>query len=132
MKRLLLAAVTFGAVILPAIVAVAQQTNLPPSDQRYGKPKTLNDYFPFQPPPTREAWEQRKRQLREQVLVANGLGEKRRRGSSRSPRWTGRNGSCMGAVSSASPIRSWIFQASRPRSRPSEGTLKVRSAKSLS
>src|SRR4051794_24519457 len=73
MKRFLLAAVTFGAVALPAIVALAQQTDYPPSDKRYGKAKTLNDYFPFQPPATRDAWEQRKRELREQVLVANGL-----------------------------------------------------------
>lgn len=74
MKRLLLAAVTLSAVVLPAISALAQPTPpLPPSDRRYGAPKTLNDYFPFEPPATRAAWETRKQELREQVLVANGL-----------------------------------------------------------
>ena len=36
-------------------------------------PKTLNDYFPFTVPKTKEAWEARRKQLREQLLVANGL-----------------------------------------------------------
>jgi dienelactone hydrolase len=44
-----------------------------PSDSRLGKPKTLNDYFPFTPPTSKEAWEARRRQVREQVLVATGL-----------------------------------------------------------
>ncbi len=43
------------------------------TDPRLGKPKTLNDYFPFTPPATRKEWEVRRRHLREQVLVANGL-----------------------------------------------------------
>jgi dienelactone hydrolase len=76
MKRLLLVAVTCSAVAVPAVAALAQQPQaerLPPSDRRYGAPKTLNDYFPFQPPKTRAEWETRKRELREQVLVANGL-----------------------------------------------------------
>jgi dienelactone hydrolase len=74
MKRILPLAVAVAALVLPAVVAVAQQGGkLPPSDLRYGKPKTLNDYFPFQPPATREAWERRRQELREQVLVANGL-----------------------------------------------------------
>jgi dienelactone hydrolase len=74
MKRLLLVAVPLAAVVLPAVAALAQQPErLPPSDRRYGVPKTLNDYFPFQPPKTRADWEARKHELREQVLVANGL-----------------------------------------------------------
>jgi hypothetical protein len=44
-----------------------------PQDRRLGKPKTLDDYFPFTPPASKEAWEKRRQQLREQVLVANGL-----------------------------------------------------------
>lgn len=44
-----------------------------PDDSRLGPPKTLNAYFPFTPPATKEAWEARKREVREQVLVANGL-----------------------------------------------------------
>src|SRR5205814_6477133 len=38
-----------------------------------GKPKTLNDYFPMTPSPTRQSWEARRKELREQVLVATGL-----------------------------------------------------------
>src|SRR5947209_2679691 len=44
-----------------------------PEDARLGKAKTLNDYFPFAPPATKEAWEARKKELREQLLVALGL-----------------------------------------------------------
>ncbi|MCS6850348.1 MAG: acetylxylan esterase [Gemmataceae bacterium] len=44
-----------------------------PADRRLAPPKTLNDYFPFAVPASREAWEQRRRQVREQVLVALGL-----------------------------------------------------------
>lgn len=43
------------------------------ADPRLGKPKTLNDYFPFTPPATVKEWEARKQQVREQVLVATGL-----------------------------------------------------------
>ena len=43
------------------------------SDTRLGKPKTLNDYFPFTPPKTLEEWTKRRLEMREQVLVANGL-----------------------------------------------------------
>ncbi|MBX9578899.1 MAG: acetylxylan esterase [Gemmataceae bacterium] len=44
-----------------------------PTDARLGPPKTLDDYFPFVVPKTKEAWEARKKELREQILVANGL-----------------------------------------------------------
>lgn len=44
-----------------------------PNDTRLGAPKTLNDYFPFVVPKSKEAWEARRKQLREQLLVANGL-----------------------------------------------------------
>ncbi|MBA4066471.1 MAG: hypothetical protein C0501_22725 [Isosphaera sp.] len=44
-----------------------------PTDIRLGPPKTLNDYFPFFVPKTKEAWEARRTQLREQLLVATGL-----------------------------------------------------------
>jgi dienelactone hydrolase len=44
-----------------------------PTDVRLGPPKTLNGYFPFVVPKTKEAWEARRKQLREQLLVANGL-----------------------------------------------------------
>ncbi len=44
-----------------------------PTDVRLGAPKTLNDYFPFVVPKTKELWEARRKQLREQMLVATGL-----------------------------------------------------------
>src|SRR3954468_1810395 len=44
-----------------------------PRDARLGKAKTLNDYFPMDVPASKEAWEARRKALREQVLVANGL-----------------------------------------------------------
>lgn len=44
-----------------------------PTDVRLGAPKTLNDYFPFVVPKAKEAWESRRKQLREQLLVATGL-----------------------------------------------------------
>src|SRR4051794_34961233 len=44
-----------------------------PTDARLGPPKTLNGYFPFTVPKTKEAWEARRKELREQLLVANGL-----------------------------------------------------------
>lgn len=44
-----------------------------PTDVRLGPPRTLNDYAPFVVPKTKEAWEARRKQLREQLLVATGL-----------------------------------------------------------
>jgi len=45
----------------------------PPQDIRSQDPKDLNGYFPFLPPSDLEAWEARATQLRQRVLVANGL-----------------------------------------------------------
>src|SRR5262245_2545551 len=42
-------------------------------DARLGKPIDLNGYFPFNPPSSREGWNDRAKQVRAQVLVANGL-----------------------------------------------------------
>src|SRR5206468_2082635 len=42
-------------------------------DSRLGEPKQLKGYFPFTPPKTKEGWNDRARQVREQLLVANGL-----------------------------------------------------------
>lgn len=42
-------------------------------DPRLSRLKTLNDDFPFHPPQTREAWQQRREELRRQLLVALGL-----------------------------------------------------------
>jgi len=44
-----------------------------PADSRLGKPKDLNGYFPMTVPTSKAAWDVRRKQLREQVLVANGL-----------------------------------------------------------
>jgi dienelactone hydrolase len=44
-----------------------------PTDKRLGKPKDYNGYFPWTPPASKEAWDVRRGELREQVLVANGL-----------------------------------------------------------
>jgi dienelactone hydrolase len=44
-----------------------------PKDNRLEKPKDLNGYFPMTVPASKDAWEKRRQDLREQVLVANGL-----------------------------------------------------------
>ena len=44
-----------------------------PDDSRLGKPRTLNDYFPFTPPASKEAWESRRQDLRQRLLVYLGL-----------------------------------------------------------
>lgn len=44
-----------------------------PTDARLGPPRTLNDYCPIKVPEALAAWEVRKKQLREQLLVATGL-----------------------------------------------------------
>jgi dienelactone hydrolase len=59
--------------VFPLLLAANEPASKAPRDSRLAKPKTLDDYFPFAPPATKEAWETRRRQLREQVLVATGL-----------------------------------------------------------
>src|SRR5438132_2035293 len=44
-----------------------------PKDSRLGKPKDLNGYFPMKVPASKVEWEKRRKELREQVLVATGL-----------------------------------------------------------
>lgn len=44
-----------------------------PQDVRYGKLKTLDDYFPFQPPQDLATWERRRERVQRQILVAAGL-----------------------------------------------------------
>lgn len=43
------------------------------ADPRLAKPKDYNGYFPWTPPTDLKAWEKRRAEVREQVLVANGL-----------------------------------------------------------
>jgi dienelactone hydrolase len=45
----------------------------PPPDSRLGKPKDYNGYFPWKPPTKLSRWRERRQELREQILVANGL-----------------------------------------------------------
>jgi hypothetical protein len=45
----------------------------PAKDTRLASQKTLDSYFPFTPPKTLESWTKRKLELREQLLLANGL-----------------------------------------------------------
>lgn len=45
----------------------------PGSLERLEELKTLNDDFPYEVPPTPEAWEMRREKIRRQLLVANGL-----------------------------------------------------------
>ena len=44
-----------------------------PTDQRLNPPKDLDGYFPFTPPDSAVAWEQRSQQVRQQILVSQGL-----------------------------------------------------------
>lgn len=44
-----------------------------PTDARLGAPRTLNSYFPFTVPKTKEEWDARRKLVRERILVANGL-----------------------------------------------------------
>lgn len=76
MKR---TALLLAALLLPGSLLGADDpsrvlpTDKKPDDARLGKPKDLNGYFPMTVPASREAWEARRQELREQVLVGNGL-----------------------------------------------------------
>src|SRR5262249_48054623 len=64
------------ALLTPAlpIMFAADDKKEPPKDSRLGPPVDLNkSYFPFNPPKTKEAWETRRKEVREQMLVALGL-----------------------------------------------------------
>ena len=54
---------------LPRVVPIGKL----PDDSRLGPLKTLNGYFPFSPPKTRDEWEERAERVRRQVQVATGL-----------------------------------------------------------
>ncbi len=61
-----------GWLALAAGPRVLPQGQLP-DDRRLEPLKDLNGYFPFHPPKTREAWNQRAEELRRRILVATGL-----------------------------------------------------------
>src|SRR5262245_40961009 len=78
-----IAVVTLAAVLAatsPALLTAADtdptrvlEPGKTPADSRLGAAKTLNGYFPMTVPASKEAWEARRKELREQVLVATGL-----------------------------------------------------------
>ncbi|MFO0964969.1 MAG: alpha/beta hydrolase family protein [Gemmataceae bacterium] len=63
--RRLLAAALFLSFASPVLAQDA--------DPRLGKPKDYNGYFPWTPPKDLKSWEERRPEVRTQVLVANGL-----------------------------------------------------------
>jgi len=77
MKRptLLVATIALLAVAGRTAIAVDNKV-LPPDyrldDARFGKLKTLDDYFPFHPPQDLKTWEARRERVQRQVLVAAG------------------------------------------------------------
>ena len=70
-----------GSAFLPPLIsptASAQDTNVfeagqVPNDSRLQPSKDLNDYFPFEVPQGKAAWEARAAELRLQTLIATGL-----------------------------------------------------------
>ncbi len=63
---------TWGISVACALVP-ADEPSTSSKDPRLGPPKDYNGYFPWTPPASKEAWAKRRQQVREQVLVANGL-----------------------------------------------------------
>lgn len=69
-----------AASVCPACLRFAPAADHPtdvlggkPTDARLGPPKTLNGYFPFTSPKTKEEWTERRRKVRTQLLVSQGL-----------------------------------------------------------
>jgi dienelactone hydrolase len=73
MNRPALLLILVTTLTLPVLFAADKDTKTP-TDSRLGPPVDLNkSYFPFKPPATKEAWEARRKELREQLQVALGL-----------------------------------------------------------
>ncbi|MBI2824308.1 MAG: acetylxylan esterase [Planctomycetia bacterium] len=66
---LLLAPLAFAASAAPRVLPEGKV----PNDKRLAPLKTLNGYFPFQPPATRGEWDKRAERVRRQMLVSQGL-----------------------------------------------------------
>ena len=68
---------TILCLLAPSTVDAATPRVFPegkrPDDSRLESQKDLNGYFPFLVPKTREAWEVRKRELKQRILVSTGL-----------------------------------------------------------
>lgn len=58
------------SIATPPRVLPAGQT---PNDSRLAPPKDLDGYFPFTPPASRDQWAKRAEQVRQQILVSQGL-----------------------------------------------------------
>jgi dienelactone hydrolase len=63
---------------IPAVAFADDPSRVRPEDKksddaRLGKTVTLDDYHPFKPPESKDAWENRRKAVREQLLVALGL-----------------------------------------------------------
>ncbi len=71
--RLLLSMVALAMAGTWSFTTTAGEPGKLPADSRLGKPKEYQGYFPWTPPTDLKPWDQRRRQVREQVLVANGL-----------------------------------------------------------
>jgi dienelactone hydrolase len=74
MKRLALLLALMTPALPVVFAADKDDKKDPPKDSRLGPPVDLNkSYFPFNPPKTKDAWETRRKEVREQMLVALGL-----------------------------------------------------------
>ncbi len=75
MKLLALIVVCFllGLSTLNAAPTRVYEAGDKPADVRLDKLKDLNGYFPFEPPATMEAWQERAKQVRQRILVSQGL-----------------------------------------------------------
>ncbi len=73
----LLSAVLLSLCSVTFLVAAEPQRVLPdgrlPDDSRLGALKDFDGYFPFTPPASKAAWEQRAERVRRQILVATGV-----------------------------------------------------------
>src|SRR5262245_44229531 len=77
MRRLILLAPA-AAILLVSLSSGADpfrvlDENQRPPDSRLGKPRDYNGYFPWTPPTSKESWEKRRQEVREQVMVTNGI-----------------------------------------------------------
>ena len=77
MSPLRLAVLVAAVLSLNATATAAGPRALPqgqrPDDVRLQPPKDLDGYFPFQPPESKEVWDRRAQEVRQRILVSQGL-----------------------------------------------------------
>ena len=77
MSPLRLAVLVAAVLSLNATATAAGPRALPqgqrPGDVRLQPPKDLDGYFPFQPPESKEVWDRRAQEVRQRILVSQGL-----------------------------------------------------------